>query len=556
MLTARVSLEKAVMSSELFFSCITALLISMALIPPLRLLADRFRFMDQPGERKVHQHPVPSVGGIAFAIGAFTSILLWCPLNSMKFAILLGGLIILGFGVWDDRVDLGYRMKLLGQFLAALVIVIVGRIRFESIPGLFDADLPLWIGVPLTVLFLVAVSNAVNLADGLDGLAGGLSFLTLCGIAYLAYLSKDSMVLSLTVPFLGGVLGFLRYNTYPARIFMGDGGSQLLGFIMGVLVILLTNSSRGPFSPALSLFLLGLPFLDTLGVAGQRLAEGCSPFVGDRKHVHHKLMRIGLSHYEAVTAIYMIQAGMVCLAYMLRWQSDMLILLLYLAIAGSVLVSFIAAGRGLLPIPASQDGKFLSSVTFARFVNGPWLVNMPIRFLAVAVPLFLIALVFFPSKVPNDVGYLSLVVFAVVLLGFLFSSRVVPYFVRGGLYVGTTFLLYVCESSGVGSMPVVTMAHNIFFVVVAIMVLLIIRFNEENRFQTTPLDYLMVFLAVMFPFLPEVSVDISHLGIFAAKLMVLFFSFEVLLHAFSTHVRQLGLVSLWILFGLGIRIWL
>ena len=108
----------------------------------------------------------------------------------------------------------------------------------------------MWIGIPVTVLFLVAVSNAVNLTDGLDGLAGGLSFLTLCGIAYLAYLSNDSTVLLLTVPFLGGVLGFLRYNTYPARIFMGDGGSQLLGFIMGVLAILLTDSTRGPFSPS------------------------------------------------------------------------------------------------------------------------------------------------------------------------------------------------------------------------------------------------------------------------------------------------------------------
>ncbi|MDH5670314.1 MAG: undecaprenyl/decaprenyl-phosphate alpha-N-acetylglucosaminyl 1-phosphate transferase, partial [Nitrospira sp.] len=195
------------MSSELFFSCLTSLLISMALIPPLRLLADRFRFVDLPGERKVHQHPVPSIGGIAFAIGSFASILWWCPQDQIKFSVLLGGLIILGFGVWDDRIDLGYKVKLLGQLLAALVIVFVGGIRFESIPVFSNAELPMWIGAPLTVFFLVAVSNAGNLADGLDGLAGGLSFLTLCGIAYLAYLSKDSIVLLLTVPFLGGVLG-------------------------------------------------------------------------------------------------------------------------------------------------------------------------------------------------------------------------------------------------------------------------------------------------------------------------------------------------------------
>src|SRR6185295_219690 len=239
------------MTSELFFSFIMSLLICMALIPPLRLLAARFHIMDQPGERKVHQYPVPRIGGIAFAIGAFTSILWWGPKNSITLSVLLGGMILLGFGVWDDRANLNYRIKLLGQILAASAVIIVGGIRFESIPFMLDAELPLWIGVPVTVIFLVGVSNAVNLTDGLDGLAGGLSFLSLCGIAYLAYLSNDATVLLLTIPFLGGLLGFLRYNTYPARIFMGDSGSQLLGFIMGVLAILLTDSSRGPFSPAL-----------------------------------------------------------------------------------------------------------------------------------------------------------------------------------------------------------------------------------------------------------------------------------------------------------------
>ena len=198
------------MSSELFFSFMTSLLICMAPIPPLGLLASRLQIVDQPGERKVHQIPVPTVGGIAFALGAFVSILWWVPKNSTTLGVLLGGLIILGFGVWDDRANLGYRIKLLGQVAAALAVVIIGGIRFESIPFLLDAELPMWIGIPVTEFFVVAVSNAVNLTDGLDGLAGGLSFLTLCGIAYLAYLSNNSTVLLLTVPFLGGVLGFLR----------------------------------------------------------------------------------------------------------------------------------------------------------------------------------------------------------------------------------------------------------------------------------------------------------------------------------------------------------
>ena len=542
------------MMNELFFSSMTALLVSMALIPPLRMAAERFQVMDLPGERKVHEHPVPRIGGLAFAIGACASIAWWGPKDATTLSVLLGCVIIVGFGVWDDRVDLGYRIKLIGQMLASFVVVMGGDIWFTTLPFLSDEEAPAWAGMLVTVVFLIGVSNAVNLTDGLDGLAGGLSFLTLSGIAYLAYLSSNSTVLILTVPFLGALLGFLRYNTYPARIFMGDGGSQLLGFMMGVLAVLLTDSSRGPFSPSLALFLLGLPFLDTLGVTGQRLAEGRSPFIGDRAHIHHKLLRFGFTHYEAVTVIYVIQAGMLSLAYVLRWQSDQLILPLYLMIAGSVLILFIAAGRGLLPNLTSQGGHFLSNVAVTRLMNGPWLADLPIQFLAVTVPLFLIALVFLPSNVPNDVGYLSIALFGVVLIGLSCSSRVAPYFVRGGLYVGTTFLLYVCDGSRAGTVPVVTMAHNVFFIVVAVMVLLSLRFNQESRFQTTPLDYLMVFLAVTFPLLPEVSAHISHLGVFAAKLMVLFFSFELLLHAFSGRVRQLGLVSLWILFGLGIRI--
>lgn len=542
------------MMNELFFSSMTALLVCMALIPPLRIAAERFQVMDLPGERKVHEHPVPRVGGLAFAVGACIAIAWWGARDATTFSVLLGCVIIVAFGVWDDRVDLSYRSKLVGQLLASFAVVWGGDIWFTTLPFLPDVEVPVWAGMLVTVVFLVGVSNAVNLTDGLDGLAGGLSFLTLSGIAYLAYLSNDSTVLLLTVPFLGGLLGFLRYNTYPARIFMGDGGSQLLGFIMGVLAILLTDSSRGPFSPSLAFFLLGLPFLDTLGVTGQRLAEGRSPFMGDRAHIHHKLLRFGFTHYEAVTVIYTIQAGMLGLAFLLRWQSDTLILPLYLMIAGSVLMLFIAAGRGLLPNLTSQSGHFLSTVAVTRLMNGPWLTDLPMQFLAVIVPCFLIALVFVPSNVPTDVGYLSIIIFGIVLFGLSLSPRVAPYFVRGGLYVGTTFLLYVCEESRYRSMSAVAMAHNVFFIVVALMVLLSLRFNERNRFQTTPLDYLMVFLAVTFPLLPEVSADIAHLGVFAAKLLVLFFSFELLLHAFANRVLQLGLVSLWILFGLGFRI--
>ena len=172
--------------------------------------------------------------------------------------------------------------------------------------------------------------------------------------------------------------------------------------IMGVLAILLTDSTRGPFSPALLLFLLGLPFLDTLGVAGQRLVEGRSPFIGDRKHIHHKLMTAGLSHYEAVTAIYAIQAGMVGLAYLLRWQSDTLIVPLYLILAGAVLALFIAAGM-TDSYAATQVRAFGRTGGF-RISQRPWCATAD-SILGAVVPLFLIASVFF-LRLSDDVSYI------------------------------------------------------------------------------------------------------------------------------------------------------
>jgi UDP-GlcNAc:undecaprenyl-phosphate/decaprenyl-phosphate GlcNAc-1-phosphate transferase len=351
-------------------------------------------------------------------------------------------------------------------------------------------------------------------------------------------------------------LGFLRYNTYPARIFLGDGGSQLLGFIMGVLVILLTNSTTGPFSPALALFLLGLPFLDTLGVAGQRLAEGRSPFVGDRKHIHHKLMTAGLSHYKSVMVIYAIQAGMVGLAYLLRWQSDILIVPLYLILAGAVLAVFVASGYGLISIPAPKIARVRSDSWLSDVRNHSWLSHLPIQCLAAAIPFLLIVTAILPTQVPQDIGYTSIALFVIVLVGLSFLPRLAPYFVRGGLYLGSTFLLYVSDDSWMKAISPLPMIYHLFFGAITLMVLLSMRIDNQNRFQTTPLDYLMVCLALILPFLPEVGMDISAFGLLAAKLIVLFFSFELLLHAFSNRVRQLGVLSLAVLFGLGIRMWL
>ena len=542
------------MTSAIFFSFITSLFICMALIPPLQLNAGRWSFMDLPGERKVHANPIPRIGGIAFGFAALLSVFFWAPQDPIITPVLVSATIILGFGIWDDRANLNYRTKLVGQLLAIFVVVIFGHIHFEQIPFLHDEEAPLWLTMPLTVVFLVGASNAVNLSDGLDGLAGGLAFLSFAGIAYLAYLSHETTVLVLAAGFLGGLLGFLRYNTYPARIFMGDAGSQLLGFSMGVLVLLMSDPARAPFPVTVGLLVLGLPFLDTLAVMGQRLAKGRSPFIGDRNHVHHKLLALGLSHHEAVIVIYGIQAVMVGLAYLLRWQSDALIFTMYGAFALAMFALFVAAERGGLLLSETSKGRVLSDTKLAR--AGIWLSDMAPRFLAVVVPLFLVASVFLPGHVPMDVGYAAFSLFAVVLGGLWFMPEHRSHFVRGGLYVGSAFLMYMGEQSGIPEIWPIYVTQNTLLALIALLVLLSMRFSRGNRFQTTPLDYLMVFFALIVPLLPEMRADMPTLSILAAKLIVLYFSFELLLHSFVDRVKHLGFLSLWVLFGLGVRAWL
>lgn len=542
------------MAGPLFFSFVGSLVICMALIPPLMSSAGRLNVLDMPGGRKLHPVPIARVGGIAFACGAFAAILLWAPKEEGVPAYLLGGLTILLFGVWDDRVGLSFKMKFLGQLAAAAVVVWAGGLRVGGLPFLPEAVLPEWAAVPLTILALLGVTNAINLADGLDGLAGGLAVLSFSGMAYLAYLSGDTVVMFMMVPILGGLLGFLRFNTYPAKIFMGDGGSQFLGFFLGVSAILLTDPSRSPYSPALGLLLIGLPLLDTVGVMAQRLAECRSPFVADTTHLHHKLLALGFLQHEAVLTIYGVQAGMVSLACLLRWQPDVVVLAAYAAITALVLFPFALGPLRPAHWPRISFLFDLRGALLSSLEMSGWLAELPRKFLRTGIPIFLMLSVLLPRDVPADFGWLAAAVGLLLLVGLRLSRDAAPWAVRGGLYVGSAFVLFLSERSA-SSSGTLHGALNLWFAALAVMVVLAIRFGRENRFETTPLDYLIVFLAVVIPSLPEIQVGETVINGLIAKLIVLFFALEWLLDTRSVRVRLLVLVSLWLLFGLGVRAW-
>lgn len=541
------------MSNPLFFSFLGSLVICMALIPALMATAGRLQFVDLPGDRKIHHAPMAKVGGLAFAAGTFVAMLLWAPKDPIVTSGLIGGAVILLFGAWDDRVGLGYKAKFLGQLIAAAVVVWVGGVHLSTLPFLGETPLPPWIAVPATLFLLVAVTNALNLADGLDGLAGGLSLLSFAGMAFLAYLAGDWVVMSMMVAVLGGLLGFLRFNTYPARIFMGDAGSQFLGFYLGLCAIVLTDPSRGPYSPALICFIWGLPILDTAGVMVQRLVERRSPFAADKNHVHHKLLGLGMSHREAVIVIYGLQAVLVSLAYLLRWQSDLVVLTIYAFFAFATFTLFVKHAGQILSFRRHTDS--LSCPEAGARAESDWFSALPIHTLAYAVTVFLLGSVLLPSHVPVDVGGLALLLFCLLPIGIWMVPSAAPWFIRVGLYVGSTCVLYLSEQ-GVSDTP--WSFHtllNVFFLCVAVLIMLTIRFGFKQRFQTTPLDYLIIFLAFAIPFLPEIRVEEINISLLTAKLIVMFFAFELLLHTYAERLKPFGFVALWVLLGLGVRAW-
>jgi UDP-GlcNAc:undecaprenyl-phosphate GlcNAc-1-phosphate transferase len=538
---------------SLFLAFISSLLISMALIPPLIKSAGWFQIMDLPDERKIHSIPIARVGGIAFAAGTIISILLWNPKDPVVITYLLGGAIILFFGVWDDWSSLNFKSKFTTQLLATLVVVLYGKVRITSFPFFDGATLPSWFTIPFTIVAILAITNAVNLSDGLDGLAGGLSLLSFGGLAVLAYLSGDMMVLGMTIPLLGGVFGFLRFNTYPARVFMGDGGSQFLGFSLGVFSFILTDSVRGPFSPLIGLLIVGLPLFDTLGVILQRWKAGQSLFLADRNHIHHKLISAGLFHHEAVILIYMLQITLVSLGCLLRFQDDGLLTGVYGTLALLFFFFFFKVGKAPFFWKREKE-SFLSSIR-NRIKSSRRTSELPLQLLSVLVPLFLLVIVFVPRKIPVDFGSIALVLLACLLAGLLFKKGFQT-LIRAALYVGGAFGIYLSEGA-VSLFPVTPFSFfNLFYFVLAGLIILTVTADKKGSFKTTPLDFLILFVVLTFSLLMKVEIAGIILGIFAAKLVILFYAFEILLNQFSNRMGVLGGISIWTLVIIGLRGWL
>lgn len=527
-----------------------AMSVTAALIPPLIRMAGRGALLDQPGERKVHSVPIPRVGGIAMAVGLLLALVLalWGQFDRTVQGYCAGLVVLLAFGVWDDRGALSPATKFLGQALAVIIVMLWGGVSIASITLADRLLLPWWLASPLTFLFLVGATNAVNLSDGLDGLAGGTTLLCLGAVALLAYFSGNALVTIAALVTAGAVLGFLRFNTHPARVFMGDSGSQILGFTAAVLAVILTQDARAPLSAALPLLLLGLPIIDTLMVMADRLAAGRSPFAADRNHIHHRLLELGLSHSEAVIVLYLGQALLFLAAWSLRFHSDVDVLLVFIAVSVVVLAMLRRARARawrLRSVAAARRAppRLERLLAWARapqhlFRWSYWVAAVLCGSYAVAVCL----------QAPGttlDIRVLAAAAGALVLtsLALRWSRPAGATSDKVGLYVCAVLVAYLGQNAS-GSSAELRLFEWLVLPALGLTTAMRFWLSYDRRMNVTTLDVLIIVLAVLVPALAGPLVQPAYpVGPTLLRAIVLFYALEALTQGAEGHWRWLSMAG-------------
>ena len=343
-------------------SVLVAFLVALITTPVVKTFAYKLGAIDVPKDnRRMHKVPIPRMGGLAIFLGFFLSVLIFVELTPQIKSMLVGAVIIVVLGVLDDIYALPAMPKLIVQIVAALVAVLGGnQIAVLSNPNIFSSN-PYWelgiLSVPVSVLWIVAITNAVNLIDGLDGLACGVSTISSLTMLVIALAVSEGEVAVLMGALAGACVGFLPYNMNPAKIFMGDTGSTFLGFILAVVSIQGLFKFAAVISFAVPFLILGLPIFDTCFAFIRRIAHGQSPMHADRSHVHHRLIDMGLSQKQAVAVLYVISAILGVCAVVITTSGEMKAMLLFLAlcVVGCVAAKLFLGSNGKKQPPHEEE---------------------------------------------------------------------------------------------------------------------------------------------------------------------------------------------------------
>lgn len=535
----------------IFLLAIT-LAFSLALVPVIIRYAAQTGIYDAPDEaRKLHATPIPRLGGVAIVASFFISMIL-TKFDLKLQTILFGSFAVFFLGLIDDLRSLTPRVRIIGQAVIAMVVVYAAELIPKAIaltPN-FIIQLPPEIGFLLSVFAIVGAINSINMIDGLDGLAGGVVLISVCLLTFIQFISANDMYLVafISVPLIGAVLGFLKYNTHPASIFMGDGGSNWLGFMAGILFIFLmcgiaiVPSSNNAMTYTLSavrsdikvplisiIMCIAVPILDTAAVMISRLLSGLSPFAADRRHFHHTLLRLGLGHAEAVSAVYFValSAGIIGVLPVIypRLSFD------WLPYLGAItLALFIGASTNfkstLLEELLTRRAKARSKVSYdfisKAIVSWDALNRLVLMVILIGGPIFV-------GQIPATVGYAAfctafcLIVASISTLGKQDEFIDTLVLSLGAIVLLTANNTNLMKVQWLGKPYDIQYIYNGLYVFLALSAVLMILVTAKRRyFVFTPSDFLLLTLPLLTLLVPDPWKSQLKLEVIALRSIVVF----------------------------------
>lgn len=336
---------------RLVLSFLTAFIFTYLIIPSIINIAKFKMLTDEPDERRAHKRSIPTLGGIGIFAGVLFSIVLWTPFNvfgDLQY-ILCAFIIIFLIGAKDDIIPLTPYKKMLGLIFASFILIFKANIRITSFYGIFYIDtLPYWISIIISLFTILVIVNAFNLIDGINALGGSLGILIATAYGSWFYLADQVVLSIISFALVGSLFAFLKFNLTPAKIFMGDTGSLLIGLICSILTISfieLAFQATNPLykiisAPAVAIGILFLPLFDMLRVFFVRIIAGKSPFHPDRQHIHHLIVDAGLNHLQATSVLIAVNA-VVMLVVVKAQAIGNLLLLLFIVSVGLLLIGLL-----------------------------------------------------------------------------------------------------------------------------------------------------------------------------------------------------------------------
>jgi UDP-GlcNAc:undecaprenyl-phosphate/decaprenyl-phosphate GlcNAc-1-phosphate transferase len=568
----------------LIIGFVTAVAFAMAIIPLVVRFAGLYQLYDTPdlrapaeASRKVHVRPIPRLGGVAIVLSFFLTQIIWVQSSPLP-GIFFGGFAVFLLGLADDIVSIRPFVRFFLQCSIACFAVLYHDLIPASlnIGAGVDIVVPPYIALPFSVFVIVGAVNTINMVDGLDGLAGGLALIGVTLLSFLYFLNSHDLGLLLIIscPMLGAIIGFLRYNTHPAVIFMGDGGSNWLGFMIGsIMLILITgkhvNLAAGVVEsaqalPVLSVVMcLAIPVFDTALVMAGRIRRGTNPMKADKTHLHHALLKIGLSHSQAVSALYFMEllvgvVGILPVAYP-EYKLDLAPFIGVAIVFGFVLIaSKINTERtvGLLAQRAKmrETPEYGSLTKFLRYWEN---LN---RYLIYSI---LLAGPAFAGAVRKDIGFAALAVAVLIVVSIILNaSRQRDDFLDSACVALAATVLLVANNSNTmmiewqgERVSIHPMYNSLFGALLVSTLLLFLSTAKKRYFIFKPSDFLFATVPLVLLLVPEPYRTEYRINIISLRAIVVFAAVRVLAKRkgyVMAHVKGVTLIALLFVFLAGV----